>query len=106
MPPCSVRPRVAIYSHHHVAAAVRDGYCHFCCRRAFCFSEEPMTEQEMKKKILIVEDNVDLLGILEKSIEVLGYDSVVTTSGQQAVDLAARQPDNRSAAASDCAQCS
>jgi len=50
-----------------------------------------MTEQEMKKKILIVEDNVDLLGVLEKTIEVLGYDSVVTTSGQQAVDLAARQ---------------
>ena len=42
---------------------------------------------QVKKKILIVEDNLDLIYILQKQVASLGYDSIVATNGKQAVDM-------------------
>ncbi len=48
----------------------------------------------MKKKILIVDDNPDLISILRVQLEHRGYDTVQATNGMQAVDIAtAQMPD-------------
>jgi len=48
----------------------------------------------MKKKILIVDDNPDLISILRVQLENKGYDTVHATNGMQAVDIAtAQMPD-------------
>ena len=45
----------------------------------------------MKKKILIVDDNPDLISILRVQLEHRGYDTVQATNGIQAVDIATAQ---------------
>ncbi len=45
----------------------------------------------MKKKILIVDDNPDLISILQVQLENKGYDTVQATNGRQAVDIATAQ---------------
>jgi len=45
----------------------------------------------MKKKILIVDDNPDLISILRVQLENKGYDTVQATNGMQAVDIATAQ---------------
>jgi len=42
---------------------------------------------QMKKKILIVDDHRDLIYILQKQVESLGYDFILATNGKQAVDM-------------------
>ncbi len=42
----------------------------------------------MAKKILIVEDNEDIVEFLKELLQTKGYDSVVATDGKQAVDMA------------------
>jgi CheY-like chemotaxis protein len=41
-----------------------------------------------KKKILIVEDNPELLSLYQRVVGFLGYDSVIATGGRQAVSSA------------------
>ena len=45
----------------------------------------------MKKKILIVEDNQDQRQALQTHLELLGYDSILTVNGKEAVDMATSQ---------------
>ncbi len=45
----------------------------------------------MAKKILIVEDNLDLIDYLQDLLHNLKYDAIVATDGKQAVDMAADQ---------------
>jgi len=45
----------------------------------------------MKKKILIVDDNPDLVSILQLQLKNKGYDTVPATNGMQAVDIATAQ---------------
>ncbi len=45
----------------------------------------------MKKKILIVEDDLDLRHILQMVFENLAYDSILAVNGKEAVDLATSQ---------------
>lgn len=45
----------------------------------------------MAKKILIVEDNPDLMYVLRKQVENLGFQTVLAVNGKQAVELAATQ---------------
>ncbi len=45
----------------------------------------------MKKKILIVDDNPDLICILQVQLKNMGYDTVQATNGRQAVDIATAQ---------------
>jgi len=45
----------------------------------------------MKKKILIVDDNPDLISILQVQLENKGYDTVQAANGRQAVDIATTQ---------------
>ncbi len=45
----------------------------------------------MKKKILIVEDRLDLICFLRSQVQNLDYDSVVAVNGKEAVDLATSQ---------------
>ena len=45
----------------------------------------------MKKKILIVEDDLDMIDLLQSQVEALGYDSIVADNGKQAVDMATSQ---------------
>ena len=45
----------------------------------------------MKKKILIVDDNPDLISILQVQLENKGYDTVPAANGKQAVDIATAQ---------------
>ena len=45
----------------------------------------------MATKILIVEDNLDLLDYLQDLLHSLEYDAIVATDGKQAVDMAADQ---------------
>ena len=45
----------------------------------------------MKKKILIVDDNPDLISILQVQLKIKGYDTVQATNGREAVDIAAAQ---------------
>jgi len=45
----------------------------------------------MKKKILIVDDNPDLISILRVQLEHRGYDTLQATNGIQAVDIATAQ---------------
>ena len=45
----------------------------------------------MKKKILIVDDDLDLCHILQTVFKHLDYDSVVAVNGKEAVDLATSQ---------------
>ncbi len=45
----------------------------------------------MKKKILIVDDNPDLISILQVQLKDMGYDTVQATNGMQAVDIATAQ---------------
>ncbi len=48
----------------------------------------------MKKKILIVEDNLDLIYVLRSQVQNLGYNSILAVNGKEAVDMAAiQQPD-------------
>ncbi|MFQ5851237.1 MAG: response regulator [Candidatus Binatia bacterium] len=46
---------------------------------------------QKKKRILIVEDNPDLIILLQKLVKLLGYDSIVAMNGKQAVDMAIGQ---------------
>ncbi len=43
----------------------------------------------MKKKILIVEDDSDLVYILQRLVGLLGYDTLVAKTGKEAVKIAA-----------------
>ena len=43
----------------------------------------------MNKKILIVEDNLDLIYILRRQVVNLGYDTLLATNGREAVEMAA-----------------
>ncbi len=45
----------------------------------------------MKKKILIVEDSLDLIYFLRSQVQNLGYDSILATQGKQALDMAAAE---------------
>ncbi len=45
----------------------------------------------MKKKILIVEDDQDQRLALQTHLELLGYDSILTVNGKEAVDMANSQ---------------
>ncbi len=45
----------------------------------------------MKQKILIVEDNPDLISILQVQLENKGYDTVQAVNGKKAVDMATAQ---------------
>lgn len=45
----------------------------------------------MKKKILIVEDNLDLSYILQRHVEDLGHESILAMHGRQAVDISAAE---------------
>jgi len=45
----------------------------------------------MKKKILVVDDNPDLIFILQVQLKNKGYDTVQATNGMQAVDIATAQ---------------
>jgi CheY-like chemotaxis protein len=46
----------------------------------------------MSKKILIVEDNPDLVDVLQMILEHLGYESVTATNSEQALSMATSQP--------------
>ena len=43
----------------------------------------------MKKVILIVEDNLDLIYVLRKQVENLGFDTLLAVNGQIGVEMAA-----------------
>ena len=45
----------------------------------------------MKKKILIVEDDLDIVDLLRSQVKALGYDSIVAGNGKEAVDMATSQ---------------
>lgn len=46
------------------------------------------------KKILLVEDNADLRELLTIAVNYLGYEAIVATTGEEAIELAsAKQPD-------------
>jgi len=45
----------------------------------------------MKRKILIVEDDLDIVDLLQSQVKALGYDSIVAGNGKQAVDMATSQ---------------
>ncbi len=45
----------------------------------------------MKKKILIVNDDLDMIDLLQSQVKALGYDSIVAGNGKQAVDMATSQ---------------
>ncbi|MGH7832732.1 MAG: response regulator [Candidatus Binatia bacterium] len=45
----------------------------------------------MKKKILLVEDNPATVDVIQKELELLGYDSVVARDGKEAVEMAGSQ---------------
>ncbi len=45
----------------------------------------------MAKKILIVEDNLDLIDYMQDLLHNLKYDAIVATDGKQAVDMASDQ---------------
>ncbi len=44
-----------------------------------------------KKKILIVEDNLDLTYILLRLVEYAGFDSILAVNGKEAVEMADSQ---------------
>ena len=46
---------------------------------------------QMKMKILIVEDNSDMVDMLQTLLEHQGYDSIVAKNGKEALDMAALQ---------------
>ncbi len=46
---------------------------------------------QMKKKILIVDDNPDLIYLLQRLVQLVGYDFIVATNGNQAVEIATAQ---------------
>ncbi len=45
----------------------------------------------MKKKILIVEDDLDIVDLLQRQVKALGYDSIVAGNGKESVDMATSQ---------------
>ncbi len=45
----------------------------------------------MKRKILIVDDDPDLIYVLQRLVQLVGYDFIVAKTGKQAVDIAAAQ---------------
>ena len=45
----------------------------------------------MKKKILIVEDNLDIIYIHRRIVQNLGYDFILAVNGKEAVEMAATQ---------------
>ena len=42
----------------------------------------------MKKRILLVEDHIDMLDLLEKALRFLGYETVIAKNGLEAVEMA------------------
>ena len=46
---------------------------------------------QMKRKILIVEDDLDIVDLLQSQVKALGYDSIVAGNGKEAVDMATSQ---------------
>ncbi len=53
--------------------------------------EPSLVRAPMPKKILIVEDNLDLIDYMQDLLHNLEYDAIVATDGKQAVDMAADQ---------------
>ncbi|NIO11462.1 MAG: response regulator [Deltaproteobacteria bacterium] len=51
----------------------------------------PTKQLNSKKKILIVEDNLDLTYILLRLVENAGYDSILAVNGKEAVEIADHQ---------------
>ena len=48
----------------------------------------------MRKKILIVEDSLDLIYVLRSKVQNLGYDAILAVNGKEAVAMSAtQQPD-------------
>jgi len=45
----------------------------------------------MKKKILIVEDNLDMIYVHRRLVQNLDYDSILAANGKEAVEMAATQ---------------
>ncbi len=45
----------------------------------------------MKKNILIVEDDLDVVELTQSQVKAIGYDSIVASDGKQAVDMATSQ---------------
>ncbi len=45
----------------------------------------------MKMKILIVEDNPDMVDMIQMTLDHRGYDSITAKNGKEAVDMAASQ---------------
>jgi two-component system alkaline phosphatase synthesis response regulator PhoP len=50
-----------------------------------------MNKTHMTKKILIVEDNPNMVDLLQEIVKLFGYDSITAANGKQAVDTAAAQ---------------
>jgi CheY-like chemotaxis protein len=46
---------------------------------------------QMARKILIAEDNPDMVDMIQTLLEVWGYDSITAKTGKEAVDMAASQ---------------
>jgi len=47
-----------------------------------------LRESEMKKRILLVEDNPATIDVIQKELEFLGYDSITAEDGKKGVDMA------------------
>ena len=47
-----------------------------------------LKEPEMKKKILLIEDNPATIDVIQKELEFLGYESVVAEDGKEGVEKA------------------
>jgi len=45
----------------------------------------------MKKRVLLVEDNPAAMDVMQKELEFLGYEVLLATDGQRALDLAGAQ---------------
>ena len=46
---------------------------------------------QRKRKILIVDDDPDLIYLLQRLVQLVGFDFIVATNGNQAVDIATAQ---------------
>ncbi len=46
---------------------------------------------QMTRKVLLAEDNPDMVDMLQMTLEHWGYDSIVAKNGKEAVDMAASQ---------------
>lgn len=52
----------------------------------------PQNEERMMKRILVIDDDVKILGLIKCLLEEAGYETIVTTNGKKGLEIQREKP--------------